>query len=126
MYRPGAAGRMLSFVCDENFSGRMSKAVRRRLPGVDWLTFDETGLPKGTPDPDVLAWAAERGRILVSHDRETMIKFATDRVNDGLPMPGLVVVRDAPNIRPAVADLAYIIQAGNETDFVDRPVYVPL
>ena len=42
-----------------------------------------------TPDPDILARAAAEGRIVLTHDRNTMTGFAATRVNAGQPMPGL-------------------------------------
>ena len=44
------------------------------------------------PDPDILAWAGAAGRILLTHDRNTMTGFAATRVKAGQPMPGLFVV----------------------------------
>src|SRR2546425_3354973 len=37
----------------------------------------------------VLHWAAERGRILLTHDVSTMTAFAYDRVRSGQRMPGI-------------------------------------
>jgi hypothetical protein len=36
-----------------------------------------------TPDPDVLEWAAREGRILLTHDVNTMLGHAWDRVRLG-------------------------------------------
>jgi hypothetical protein len=46
-------------------------AVKRREPLVDFQTAPEAGL-MGLDDPTVLALAASEGRLLVSHDRQTM------------------------------------------------------
>jgi len=45
----------------------------------------------------VLEWAAAHGRLVVINDARMMIGFAKQRIETGLPMPGLVspVSRDA-------------------------------
>ena len=40
-------------------------------------------------DPDLLAWAANEGRVMLTHDVSTMGKYAMERVENGLPMPGV-------------------------------------
>jgi hypothetical protein len=41
---------------------------------MDFLSANEAKL-EGVSDPDVLAIAAEQGRILVTHDRQTMPQY---------------------------------------------------
>jgi hypothetical protein len=87
---------MLQFLTDEDFDGRLSSALLARVPGLDLVRTQDAGLMH-TPDPDILAWAAGKGRIALTHDRNTMTGFASTRVNAGHPMPGVFVVdRQAP------------------------------
>jgi hypothetical protein len=66
-------------------------------------------------DHDVLAWAAAEGRILVTHDRETMVGFAYQRVEAGLPMPGVFVVRNQPHhIGAMVEDLLLVVLCSSQ------------
>jgi hypothetical protein len=37
----------------------------------------------GTEDPALLEWAAGAGRILLTHDRRTVPRFASDRLAAG-------------------------------------------
>jgi hypothetical protein len=62
---------MLRFLTDEDFDGRLTSALLARVPGLDLVRTQDTGLMH-TPDPDILAWAAGEGRIVLSHDRNTM------------------------------------------------------
>jgi hypothetical protein len=59
----------------------------RRDPEIDFQTALVAGL-EGVKDPDVLAIAANQGRILVSHDRKTMpsefARFIVDRHSAGV------------------------------------------
>ena len=54
---------------------------------------------KGAGDADVLAWAGDHDRIVVTHDRSTMPKFAVERIKRRLAMPGLFVVNDRTTVR---------------------------
>ena len=40
-------------------------------------------------DPAVLEWATQQGRILLTRDVNTMVGFAYERVEAGLPRPRL-------------------------------------
>ena len=59
------------FQADENLNAKIIAGVLRREPGVDFQSATAANLI-GLTDPEVLAIAAEAGRILVSHDRQTM------------------------------------------------------
>ena len=84
---------MLRLVSDENFDGVILRGLYRRRPELDIVRVQDVGL-SATPDPDVLAWAAAEGRILLPHDRETIPGFANQRVNAGQALPGVFLVSD--------------------------------
>jgi hypothetical protein len=85
----------------------------------------ETGL-RGSADPDVLAWAAREGRVLVTEDEETMIGFAWARVRAGEPMPGLLVRRQSLSIGRAVDEILVAAHCGAAEDFKDQVLFLPL
>jgi hypothetical protein len=62
---------MLRFQADANLNQIIVRAVCRREPSVDFQTAKAAGL-SGVADPEVLARAAEEGRVLVTHDFQTM------------------------------------------------------
>ena len=84
---------MLSLLADENIDPEIVAQVRLHIPDVDFLRAGDVNLDR-TPDPDILRWAAENGRIVVTHDKSTMRPDAEARVEAGLPMPGLFVLHD--------------------------------
>jgi len=59
------------FQADADLNRHIIAAVKRREPLVDFQTTPEAGL-MGLDDPTVLALASSEGRLLVSHDRQTM------------------------------------------------------
>jgi hypothetical protein len=74
---------MLQLASDADVHGEIIRGLRRRAPDIDLVRVQDE-LAEGTPDPDVLAWAAAEGRVLISNDRNTMIAEAhgvSERVN---------------------------------------------
>jgi hypothetical protein len=61
----------IRFQADVNLNQIIVRAACRREPALDFQTAEPAGLA-GLPDPEVLARAAEDGRILVTHDLQTM------------------------------------------------------
>jgi predicted nuclease of predicted toxin-antitoxin system len=66
---------MLRLASDADVHGDILRGLRRRLPDID-LVRAQDALPEAASDPEVLAWAAAENRVLITNDRNTMIKFA--------------------------------------------------
>jgi hypothetical protein len=95
---------MLRFASDADANGKILRGLEARLPGLTIIrAVDE--LPEGTPDPEVLAWAAAADRILITNDRQTMVGFARRRAAAGEPMPGLIVMNNDQPAGAAIDDL---------------------
>lgn len=82
---------MLRLLIDENVHGDITDEVRRRQPGLDVVRVQEAAL-MNTPDPDLLAWAAQHDRVVVSLDKKTLVDCAWDRVRQGLIVPGVLIL----------------------------------
>lgn len=76
-------------------------------------------------DQTILAWTALQGRILLTHDVKTMVGFAYERVMAGLPMPGLVVVRDGSPMGEAIEAILLLAENGWEGELEGRVEYLP-
>ena len=116
---------MLRFLSDQNFNGDIVRGLRLRRPDLDLLRVQDVGLEQAD-DPDVLAWAADRERIVVTHDRATMPDFAYRRIRAEQPMPGLFVVDDRMGIGQAIEQLLLIDAATEPAEWTDRVLYLPL
>jgi predicted nuclease of predicted toxin-antitoxin system len=114
---------MPKFVTDENFKRRIFEGLRARLPDIDLLSANEAGLLH-TPDDQILSWAAERGRVVLTHDYDSMIDFAYERLAVGLPMPGVVMVPWTLGVGRAVAELAIVLGAGLPHDLENQVLFV--
>lgn len=116
---------MLTLVADENLKQQITNGLRRRLAGIDIVTTLQAGL-SGTSDPKVLAWAAEVGRIVVTHDLRTMAGHAYDRVGAGEPMAGVVEVPTTMSIGHAIDELLLVVQLLEPHEIKDRVLRLPL
>jgi hypothetical protein len=116
---------MLRLLADENLDGNIARGVMRRVRGVDMVRVQDVGL-SGADDPTFLAWAAGHGRVLITHDVETVTRFAFERVGAGLPMPGVIEVISRAPVGKAVEDLALILECLADGDLEDQVLYLPL
>lgn len=113
------------FLADENFNHRILKGVARRVQGFDVLIAQNIGLLSHT-DPDILQWAADNGRLLLTHDSKTMRGFAFRRIADGLSMPGVIIVDDRAPIAVNIEHLSMLIECSAPEEYVDVVMILPI
>ena len=116
---------MIRFLLDENFNGKIARGLRARRPDVDMIRAQDTQLT-GTDDPAVLEWAAQEGRILLTHDLDTMTKYANNRITQNLPMAGVIFVRDTLSVAKVIDDLLTILEASEADEWENRTDFLPL
>ena len=116
---------MLALAADENFNNDIVRGLLRRRPDLNFVRVQDAGL-SGAPDPEVLAWAAQDGRILLTHDVSTITRYAYDRVQAGLRMPGVFQIgRDVP-IGAAIEDLLLLAEYSRDDEWEGQVCYLPL
>ncbi|MEZ5095491.1 MAG: DUF5615 family PIN-like protein [Nocardioides sp.] len=113
------------FLADENFDNAMVKGLLRRAPDTDVLTVQQSGL-RTLDDPAILAWAAEEGRVVLTHDLATMKDFAFQRVEAGLAMPGVLEIPESLPRGQVIDELLLIAGASEPEDWKDCVYYLPL
>lgn len=74
----------------------------------------------------MLAWAASEGRLILTHDAETLIADAYTRVRADLPMPGVIEVSQATPIGIVIEDLMLLIHGSLPNEWEQQVLYVPL
>jgi hypothetical protein len=116
---------MLQFAADENFNNDIVRGIRRRNPTVDIVRVQDVGL-SGADDPSVLRWAAETGRLSLTHDAATVTKYAYDRVRAGQVMPGVFEVSRVVPIAVAIDELLLIAECSLEGEWEGQVRYLPL
>jgi len=116
---------MLRLLIDHNFDQDILQGLYRRIPNLDAVTAFDEGLSR-TPDPELLAWAAENGRVLLTHDHQTMPGHVADRIVAGERVAGVVIVPQLLQIRRAIDDLELIVMCSNEDEWENVVRRLPL
>lgn len=117
---------MLRLANDADVHGAIIRGLRRRLPEVD-LVRAQDALPDGTPDDEVLVWAANENRVLITNDRNTMVGFAYQRIAAAETMPGLIVTTNEQSIGATIDDIEIIAECISEKEFTRQAVmFLPL
>jgi hypothetical protein len=115
----------MRLLADENFNHHIVRALRRQRPQIDLITVQDAKL-NALSDADLLEWAAGQQRVILSHDVQTLVGFAYERVARGLAMTGLIIARDPFNVGRAVQDLLIVIECSLPGEIEGQVRYVPL
>lgn len=113
------------FLADENLDSDVVLGLKRRVDNLDIVRVQDVGL-RTRDDPTILQWAADEGRVVVSHDVKTLPTFAYERVAAGLALPGVLAVAKALPLAVVIEELALIAEASEAEDWLDRVIYLPL
>lgn len=100
------------------------RGLFRRSPKIDIVRVQDVGL-SGKDDPTILDWAAQEGRILLTHDVSTITRYAYDRVRQGQTMPGVIEVSlDAP-VGRVIEDILVLVECSQEGELEGQVQYLP-
>jgi predicted nuclease of predicted toxin-antitoxin system len=116
---------MLRLLTDEDVHGDIIDGLKRCRPTIDVVRVQDVGL-RQQPDPVVLDWAAANNRVVVSVDKKTLTVDAWQRVAQGLPMPGVAILRLVLSIGQAIDELELIAVVAEPDDFRDRVIFLPM
>jgi hypothetical protein len=116
---------VLRWLADENFNNDILRALFRRRPEIDIIRVQDAGL-SGADDETLLAWAAERDRILLTHDVSTITAHAYLRVRSGARMPGVFELSRDVSIRDAVEDILLLTEGSRPGEWEGQVRYLPL
>lgn len=112
------------FLADENIDPDLVLGLRRRVDDIDIVRVQDVEL-RTLGDPEILEWAANEDRILVSHDFKTIPRFAGERLTAGLLMPGVILLRSALPLATTIDELALVAGATTADDWENQIAYLP-
>lgn len=115
----------MKFLTDENFEGAIFRGLLRREPILDIVRVQDVGLIEAD-DPTILEWAYQAGRILLTHDRRTMPRFAYQRMAEGKPIAGMLVMKSTIPVGQAIADILLITAVSTPEEWVNIVQDLPL
>jgi len=116
---------MLRLLADENFNGSIIRGLVRRKPEIDLIRVQDAGL-SGADDHAVLAWAAREAWVLLTHDQATVPKYAYERMEAGLLMPGVFVGDTNLPIQQAINDILLLVECSEDHEWAGQVRYLPL
>jgi hypothetical protein len=110
----------IRFQADADLRQAIVTGTIRRQPSLNFQSANEARL-EGIKDPEVLAIAAQEGRVLVTHDRKTMPtefgQFITSKTSSGV----LVLSQKLP-ISEAINAIILVWEASTAEEWSDTPV----
>lgn len=89
---------MLALLADENFNGDIVRGLLRRNTNVDILT----------------------------HDVNTLTQYAYERVEAGLPMPGVLEVKRTFPVGQAIEEILLLAECSLDGEWEGQILYLPL
>lgn len=116
---------MLRFLADENFNNQILRGILRQNPYVDVVRVQDVGLSQAD-DPTVLEWAAQQGRVILTHDVTTMTRFAYERIQADLSMPGLFEVSRRVSLGQAIEEILLLAECSLEGEWEGQVRFLPL
>lgn len=69
--------------------------------------------------------AASEGRVLLTHDADTMIEFAKKRIAANKPMPGIVEIAQNVPIGEAIDELIIFATCSLDDEWEGQIVFLP-
>ncbi|MBI1901957.1 MAG: hypothetical protein HYS13_12710 [Planctomycetia bacterium] len=122
----------LSFLIDEDTRDeRIWRAIEQHnlqhpSEAIDVIRVGDAGAPPfGMKDPDLVMWSIAANRIILSHDKNTLIRWHDEIVRSGSPTPGLIIVRRGVTIPEFVDWLALIAHLCEREEFESQCRFLP-
>jgi hypothetical protein len=113
------------FQADNDLRSAIRAGVLRREPSIDFQSARAAGLD-GVADPDVLRLSAEQGRILVSHDENSLPGHFRAFLAAGHQSPGVLMVPQDAAIGPVIESILLLWIASEAAEWTNRIAWLPL
>ena len=116
---------MLRLLIDQDLDQVILRGLLLRVPNLDVITTFQAGLSEAS-DPDLLAWAAEQKRVVVTHDRRTMPSHASARIVQGQSVAGVIVISRRLPVGSVINDLEIIVSCSDADEWENVIKHLPL
>ncbi len=116
----------IQFLLDENLSPRLKVAIQRLNPAINVLRVGEPGSPAlGTLDPDILNYLVTSQRLLITSNRRSMPEHLIAHWDSGDHIWGLCWIRPKTSIGKLAQEVAFIWEASEAEEWIDKLEWVP-
>jgi hypothetical protein len=116
---------MLRLLIDQDLDHVILRGLLLRIPNLDVITAHEVGLSE-VSDPELLAWAAEHERVVITHDRRTMPYHATIRITRAEKVAGIIIVSRQLPVSQVIDDLEMIVSCSDMVEWENVVKHLPL
>lgn len=114
----------LRFQADNDLKFAIVKAVRRQEPSIEFASAQEAGLD-GLGDAELLERATAEGRVLVTHDRRTMLNHFRNHLAAGKSSPGLLVVAQGTPVGVAAEAIVTLWALAKPGELTNQAYHLP-
>jgi len=114
----------IRFQADNDLKFGIVKAVRRREPAIDFASAQEADL-EGVGDPELLERAAREDRVLVSHDRRTMLEHFRAHLATGKSSPGVLIVSQGAPMGVVAEAILFVWSLCDPLELRNQAHYLP-
>jgi len=115
---------MIKLAADENLNNNIIRGLLRRKLDIDIMRIQDVGL-SGADDVAVLDWAAQEGRVLLTHDVCTRTKYACERIESGQSMPGLFEIDVNAPMGAIIEDILLLVELSLPGEWEGSIGYLP-
>lgn len=115
----------MKFLTDENFEGAIFRGLLRHKPDIDLVRVQDVGLMEAD-DPEILEWADQEGRILLTHDRRTMPRYAYERMAEDKSIAGMIVMKPTISVGQAIEEILLIEAVYTSKEWINMVQDLPL
>jgi len=114
----------IRFMADADLRQAIVTGTIRSQPVLDIESANQAGI-ESPEESDVLAIAARKGRLLVSHDRKTMPAAFGTFINSQRGSGVLIISQNLP-VREAINGIILIWEASTAEELVDQIMTLPI
>jgi hypothetical protein len=115
------------FLLDEHVPHAIQSQLLRLDAEIDVLAVGQPlAPPKGTSDPDILAWIERTGYILVTANRRTIPEHLRTHYAAGHRIPGILLLRRGASMGEIIEQLYLLWAASDAKEYVDKLLYLPM
>jgi hypothetical protein len=112
------------FLADANLDQNIVAGVIRRQAGIEF-ELPQGVIAEGIGDPEVLAIAASRNRVLVTHDIRTMPRHFAEFIT-GSDSPGVILIPRSMPMGQAIEDILLIWHISDAEEWRNLLRWLPL
>ena len=117
-------GRMLRILLDQDFDHDILRGVVRRISGLDYLTSFSARVGR-LSDIELLRWAAQKQRILLTHDLKTMPSIFEELYLQGAELEGIFIVPRGMSMARSIDDLSILIACSENDEWKNTVLILP-